>query len=383
MNLLIISNGNGLSDVKSGGVTRNIQLIKNKPAEWNVTVCCTSGLKKLYLKENLDCVFVVNKCSFAKKIESNVFDRFFSYILSTIYSFLNIRKIKNIDLVLSPSDYIFDVFPALICKLRQQRIKFICTLHHICDNPFKRRGNFLINAISYFMQRASYLLVAKFADGIVVYDTEVGKKIVNKLRAFGYKGFIHYTFNGVDLERIASIQPNEKIWEATFAGGLRVTKGVYDLVPIWRIVVNRLPMARLLIMGHGSKDVECNLRKELIANELQENIILAGEVEFDTMIYNMKSSQLFISTSHEEGWGISVCEAIACKIEVLVYDLEVFKVFGENLKKIPFGNHQAYANAIIESLLDKCGRPLINNEIDKYKWEDIASSEYRYYESLN
>ena len=43
----------------------------------------------------------------------------------------------------------------------------------------------------------------------------------------------------------------------------------------------------------------------------------------------MKSSKLFIFPSYEEGWGISITEAMACGLAVVCYDLKAYDVFGK------------------------------------------------------
>ena len=39
----------------------------------------------------------------------------------------------------------------------------------------------------------------------------------------------------------------------------------------------------------------------------------------------VKSVLVFVFPSHEEGWGIAICEAMACGLAVVAYDLPAYE----------------------------------------------------------
>ena len=62
----------------------------------------------------------------------------------------------------------------------------------------------------------------------------------------------------------------------------------------------------------------------------------------------MKNSRIFIFPSYEEGWGIAVAEAIACGLNVVLYDIGTYKIFGKNVIMVEKGNTRKMAKIIID-----------------------------------
>lgn len=68
-----------------------------------------------------------------------------------------------------------------------------------------------------------------------------------------------------------------------------------------------------------------------MALELQANVDFYCGVERATTVKLLKESEVLVSPSLFEGWGMTPIEALHCRIPVLLSDLEVFKeIYGEN-----------------------------------------------------
>lgn len=74
-----------------------------------------------------------------------------------------------------------------------------------------------------------------------------------------------------------------------------------------------------------------NLNEWLIQHpDIKKNIHLVGEVEHDQLKYWYSSAEFIVSTSHYEGSGIAVCEAMSCGCVPLLTNIASFKMMSDN-----------------------------------------------------
>jgi glycosyltransferase involved in cell wall biosynthesis len=189
---------------------------------------------------------------------------------------------------------------------------------------------------------------------------------------------IFLTSLGVDYDAIASVRPvGEIIYEGCFCGRLVKTKGIYDLIDVWKFVTSRYPQAKLVIVGDGPEyEILSDKIKEA---ELERNIQFMGFVSEREKFLTMQRSRIFIFPSYEEGWGIAVAEAIVCGLDVVSYDLPAYKSFEGHLIKVEKGNSRKMAEVVID-LIET--RMKINPAYSKLNmvqsildWKDLANKE--------
>lgn len=60
---------------------------------------------------------------------------------------------------------------------------------------------------------------------------------------------------------------------------------------------------------------------------MDNHITMLESVPDDYLYSLLKSSKVFVFPSHEEGWGIAVCEAMAAGLPIVAYDLAPFREF--------------------------------------------------------
>jgi len=388
MKFIYFNNGSGLGTAKSGGAIRHIETARGLIERGeDVYIVTTSGARVLYENEDLKPKkFFLVRASLFKSEETSNLDRVFSYVISTIHSLLRIPLLPKVDIVYAPSDYFCDVIPSLFYKF-VRRAKFVVMIHHICKSPFKRKGSFLLNFVSFVGQRFDYLLIALFADKVLVYDTPEGEQVAHIL--FGKdipRNKVSYVFNGLNFSEIAKAPQGDKIYDACFAGGLRHTKGIYDIVPVWSRVCKYKEDAKLLVAGAGTPRIVRGLREKIAEAGLQDNIVLAGALDSATLYKTLKQSKVFISLSHEEGWGISVREALAAGLPVVAFDLPAFSRLGNNIITIGKFDHVVFADSVVELLENKEFRTMETKKgidfVKKYGWKEIAETEFEILETL-
>ena len=183
--------------------------------------------------------------------------------------------------------------------------------------------------------------------------------------------------HGVNFTHISSIKVNGgKSFDACFMGSLIPGKGIFDLVRAWRKVVDKKPDAKLVIIGTGKKVVVEQLNSLIWKLNLDKNIIQTGWL-YDEKFRMMKKSKIFVFPSYSEGFALAVCEAMACGLPVVTYDLPTYKnIYKKGMIKVRIGDVQKLANATISILEDETsqkelGRDAIE-QAKEYDWENSA-----------
>jgi glycosyltransferase involved in cell wall biosynthesis len=359
----------------SGGDVRFIEIAKRlmrKNVEvWVVTsklgmkICSRYGLNARY-------ILTTN--------EDKISNIFYTYFVRIIKALLMKLELKEGDLLYSTSDFLPDVLPAFILKLRNKNVRWIQIIHHLYENPFRRRGkNLLINLLGFLSQRVSFAIIKRKADLIVTVNPLVKEQLL-KLGFSMQK--IEINYDGADLMNIEKIKVPNKKYDCVFLGRLAVSKGIFDLIKIWKIVVSEKPEATLAIIGGGDRLLEQKLRKTIEENNLEGNISILGYLKDDEKFRVLKSSKLFVFPSYEEGFGIAICEAMACGLPVIAWNLPIYcKIFPKGIVKVHLGNTEKFANEILRLLNDsKLYEKLRKDAIEmssKYDWNKIAEKELK------
>lgn len=81
----------------------------------------------------------------------------------------------------------------------------------------------------------------------------------------------------------------------------------------------REPSLRLLLVGSGS--LEADLRRRVERADAAEWVHLAGRVAYDDLPAWYRSADLFVSPSRTDGTSVSLLEAMACGMAIVVSDI--------------------------------------------------------------
>jgi glycosyltransferase involved in cell wall biosynthesis len=185
---------------------------------------------------------------------------------------------------------------------------------------------------------------------------------------------------GVDYSYVARIRPLEnKQYDGCFVGRFHDQKGLPDLIEIWDEVCKVRKDARLAIVGWGPKEMVSFLRKRLESKSLKDRVDLLGFLDGVDKYRVMKASKLFVFPSNYESWGIVACEAMACGLPVVSYDLELFReIFPRGMKRVPLGNVKSFADMILKLLNDVDLYQQVKKDAFKiaarYDWERVVDS---------
>ncbi len=386
LKVLVVLNGDGLNTTGlSGGAVRTYEVLRSWAAEGKAlphAITTSGGLHKLSAF-GLDRPAHMVKSSFFGTRERFAFYRFASYLISTIHFRFKEPETPPAEVVISSSDFFCDTEVAILLKKRRTKIRWIAMVYHLYTKPWKRPGNPLVNWIWFILQRWSLRRIARWADGVMVHDTEEGDLVKNLLVRLGMSAaVVHPMRNGVHLRRFDQPKTTGKPeFTALFVGELRPNKGVFDLIPIWRNVCSSVPEARLLVVGGGNQHICNRLTAAIQAAGLKDRILLAGSLSQEDLVKAYHSTQLFISPSHEEGWGIAICEAMAAGVPVVAYDLPVYRRHYHNaFEAAPCFNRSTFAECIVKLLKDASRRKdliSIGGERSRsYDWNLLAGRDW-------
>ncbi len=230
--------------------------------------------------------------------------------------------------------------------------------------------------VSYVLQRLSFRLIKRHADIIFVLNGAVKSQLVD----LGFEPErIVITGAGVDLERIDRAEaPAEPQFDACFAGRLNPTKGIFDLAPTWRKVVDQLPDAKLLVMG-GGDEWRGALKSGIAGQGLEGHISVAGFVPDEDYHSSIKGCRVFIAPSYEEGFNIALCEGMACGLPAVAYSLSVYReLFGKGPTLVPTGDTDAMAREIVKLLTDRRYHgeraAAASESARRYDWQRVAAT---------
>lgn len=312
----------------------------------------------------------------------NLFERFnifLNYLLRTIKAFSCLQQ-KNIDIIYSGSDFFPDVVPSFLYKLLHQKTKWVQCVFHIYPHWQERPGNKIKNFIAQYLQKFSFLLIQK-ADLVI----NINKKTKNHLAKTGInrdKIFINYP--GIDFDYLKKIRPSFKTkkYQGSFLGRLTSSKGIFDLIKIWKLVTLKFPDYKLAIIGGGNPKIRRKLEEEINKAGLKNQINVLGFLENNDSFSIIKKSDFFIFPSHEEGFGIAIAEAMACGVPVIAWNLPIYN---ETFQRYIFKIKENDIKAMAEKIIYLSENELIRKDkiqkgikfIQRYSWDYVAKRELK------
>lgn len=156
---------------------------------------------------------------------------------------------------------------------------------------------------------------------------------------------------GLDLT-LRPVPRDRSAASALFLARMVESKGVIDAVEAWAHVRTAVLGANLVMAGDGPlREVGMRRAERLgIADAIQ----WPGFVSEDDKRRLLGESSLLLAPSYEEGWGISVAEALATELPVVGYRLpELDEMFPSSYAGVPPGDVKALAGAVVRVLKDR------------------------------
>lgn len=162
-------------------------------------------------------------------------------------------------------------------------------------------------------------------------------------------------YNKVDLARFHPEIDGRKIREKhglgndpviLFVGTLRPVKGVHLLIQAFKIVKQKIPKAKLVVVGRPDYPYYFEQLKQMS----DESVIFAGFVPREELPYYYAACDIYASCSLWEIHNVSAIEAQACGKPIVVWH----ESFRETIKDgvlVEMGNIEKFAKACIEKLM--------------------------------
>ncbi len=131
---------------------------------------------------------------------------------------------------------------------------------------------------------------------------------------------------------------------AVFVGRIVKNKGIKDLILAWKYVIEKIPDAKLYIIGNDRNN---KYHKLILKSKLNNSIIITGFInEYDKKNI-LRKAQLFVFPSYEEGWGLAVMEAINFGLLPILYDIPAYDYVCDDKIKVKPGNVKEFSKKII------------------------------------
>ena len=292
---------------------------------------------------------------------------FLAYLVRIWQTYWQLRKLKEIDVLYSSTNVFPDVVSAFLFKLTHPNVPWIARVHHLITLPIKRPGRLTVNLVSYSMQLVSSFMMKVQSTKTLALNHKLLKTLIiqkfprDKLEVLGA---------GIDFWKISHAKAYEsKSLDGVFVGRIHPSKGIYDLVRIWKIVVAKKPDAKAIIVGEGAREEKAKLMSQIKKAQLSKNIKLSGFLPEKILNSTLKSSKIFLFTDHEAGWGLAIGEAMAAGCPVIGYNLDIFgDVFKQGYLTVPLGDEKEFANKVLY---------LLNNKKDYHGLRQQALSQAR------
>lgn len=265
----------------------------------------------------------------------------------------------------SASEFWMDSLPALILKIRFPKIKWVAAWFQTAPNPLtgfsigERKNLYRLSAFYYwFMQLPIKPLIKIFADFILVNNEEEKKQFLSLKQ----KDKVIVLLGAVNVEEINSwlLKNNkdkqEKKYDAVFQGRFHPQKGVVELVEIWKKVTEKIPNARLAMIGDGPlmESVKLKIKSE----KLENNIELFGYVFDGDKKYRIFSqSKIVVHPAFYDSGGMASAEAMAFGLPCIGFDLDSYKsYYPQGMIKVKMGSLDGFAKEVIELIVNETSR---------------------------
>jgi len=367
---------------KSGGPVRLAEIMKRLSRLDGVRITAVSSDKGFFdfLRENeikFESISVKSNLKF-KSLIGLCLKSLFILVKSFFVLKLDFLESKGEKVIVyASSDLFWEVIPAYFFKTRRKNIKWVQAIYHIYPDWKTRPGNKATNFFGYCAQRFSFWLIKKKADKIVLINN-AAKDGLKKLGFSEEKMIVSSV--GIDSEYFENIAKAESDYDGVFLARLSASKGVLDLIEIWKNVCGDLPEAKLAVIGGGSEETKNMLLKKIRNHNLEKNVELLGFLEDKKAHSILKAGKVFLFPSHEEGWGIAIAEAMACALPVVSWDLPVYEeVFGIHTVQVEENNRDLFSGKVIEFLENDAMRKEIGESgkefVRKYSWDSLAEKE--------
>jgi len=182
-------------------------------------------------------------------------------------------------------------------------------------------------------------------------------------------------------KELLSYSSLEKEDYAVFFARLVPEKGIFELPRIWKKVREKVPKARLLVVGKFYNE---KVKGKFLSMSKDSGIEYRGFLARADLIKTVARARVFVYPTHYDHFSLAVLESLALKTAVVTYDIPaIVEIFGK-LKAVKFVKEfdiNAMADSVVNvynmSEYDSLFDEEYNSFINFYSsWENVAEAEY-------
>jgi len=284
-----------------------------------------------------------------------------NFFLENLYrllvpSLILLCKRKNYEVIVSATDFLPDVLPAFLLKMKMPKTKWTASYFLDAPSPFNKNNPYrgepwrYLRGLTYWLtQRASLFLINLAADSVLV-TSEPDIKLFRKSKE------VVVVQGGVDIEAakkyLSSKKKTTKKYEACFLGRFHYQKGVLELIDIWNLVCQKKPTAKLAMIGNGPLELE--VKRKIMDYGLEKNINLFGFVTGTEKYQIFKESKIIVHPATYDSGGMATAEGMVWGLPAIGFNLESLKTYyPQGMLKVPQKNLKRFSSSILRLLQDK------------------------------
>jgi glycosyltransferase involved in cell wall biosynthesis len=303
---------------------------------------------------------------------------FFPFVISVRFAQISLKYIKqiktfiqqqNMTIILSNSDIISTLFSISIKRVfsHNRKIVIVFPWYHIHHGL----GGVLTLCALRFVGHADILYTESTINNIV--SAEKPSAHVFEAKSFVAGVGIDYAKYQKEASRTKKIE-----YDACFIGRIHPSKGVFDLIKAWQIVVTRYPKSKLAVVGEGLPMHERELGDLIKQFGLQQNISRLGFVSEKQKINVIFNSKVLVHPSYGECIPLVFLESMVCKTPIVTYYLPTYVDIGKYVFSVKLGDILGLAESILNFIEEKNYKNHVSrlNEAKNYAlssdWKIIA-----------
>lgn len=328
-------------------------------------------------------------------------NKIINFLLKKVYYLTHDKMLRIAESVQADVYHVQDYKPNdFIQKVKKlsHKPKLIYDAREPIDNNLKlfTKGNSLKS--KFFSQYADYLQKkeyrkAKLYDLILTVDDGLKRRFVENVKNKKIEVIYNYT-NQIGDRR--QIEFKDKKFDAIYCGGISEVRGFYTIVKSTKLITEKKPDYKLLLLGNiFEQDLEDYLKEFIAENKLEENLIWIDHVRFDEVSNYYNQSKI----------GLNILYPFNAFQDIIQIKLFEYMNFGLPIITSNFGEMQRYvlnnnvglsidpfdekqlAEAVLTLLSDKEKYMLFSENAikavdEKYNWGLMEKKLYLLYEEL-
>lgn len=250
------------------------------------------------------------------------------------------------------------------------------TVHHIDDFAEPRLFEFEKEAVRHADHR---FVVSQYWKGALERDYGLDSTVV---------------YNGIDINRFDALPPKRSSNPTVlFVGGFEPRKGLETLILAFEQIQATVPQARLLVVaktGFRGVDTEEWFRTLADRARVGEAVDFLQSVGQDEILQLYSDADVVALPSRNEGWGLSLMEAMACERPVVATNVggipELVRDGADGVLVEP-GDVSGLARAISDLLRDEERRRSLGTSgrtrVSGFTWDDAAEATIAAYDRFS